>query len=162
VGGRLGIASWAHLLVEATTELAMVYRQDFCVSAPVFLPPTGTFESTSYQYAPWIQGYPFIQSGLRMSAWARVQPSDELRVHVELGRAWGKRLWVPGYGASYLIGTGRIRGMLEYDELRYAVPATRVLRRYQDGVLANTEESERTFRSRARRFRIGANVGLRH
>lgn len=161
VGGRLGIAAWPHLLVEATTDLAMTYRQDLCVySLGPPPPPTGRFERTSQQYPRRLSGYPFLQSGVRVSGHARRGP-DELRIHAELGCAWGKRLWVPAAGVSYLVGNGPVRAAFEYEGLWYAVPLASTTWRYQDGVLVSSERRETTVRSLAVRIRVGANVRLR-
>jgi hypothetical protein len=158
-GARGGSRPRPWLLVEGTLDVAASYRQDTCVDGLIEPPPPqGPFTRERSFYLDQYTGYPFVQTGVRFTLVPAAGPRHELRVFVELARAWRQRLWAPAFGLSEALGLRRTRFLLELDAVRYSVPLDRLREDFLDGQLIGSTVTQEPVRTLTLRARAGLTV----
>ena len=94
-------------------------------------PPTdGSVSRTFYQSR--YTGYPFIQTGFRLTAMPFADRGFDLRLSAGISRAWSRHLWIPEAALGAVVGHGKTRGILEVGAARYSIPLTTTVDTYQD------------------------------
>ena len=125
-----------------------------CISSPDEPPPAnGDFTRTFYrsQYT----GYPFIQTGFRLTAMPFAGRGFDLRLSAGISRAWSRHLWIPEAALGAVVGHGKTRGILEVGAARYSIPLTTTVDTYQAGAVVHSTSTDKTVRTVSVIARLG-------
>ena len=125
-----------------------------CVASPVPPPPTnGPYTRTAYQSR--YTGYPFLQTGFRLTAMPLAGRGLDLRLSAGISRAWSRHLWIPEAAVAAVIGRGVTRGLLEAGIARYSIPLTTTAETYQAGAVVNSVSTDQPIRTLSVVLRLG-------
>ena len=146
----LGRAFATELMVDAWTGAP----HPACDSSPVPPPPSdGPYTRTFYQ--PRYTGYPFVQTGFRITAMPLAGRGLDLRLSAGVSRAWSRHLWIPEAAVAAVLGRGATKGLLEAGFARYSIPLTTTVDTYHLGAVVNSVSTDRPVRTLSVVLRLG-------
>jgi hypothetical protein len=160
LGGRLSFLLSHWLVAEAGAEAFLGQSHQDCIDAPTQPPPPqGPFTRTSVFYQNRYTGYPFVQTGVRLSVIPLARPGVDLRVSAGVARAWARHTWALETAVTTQLGRGYTRALIEFGLLRYSVPLTTLRQDYLDGQLIGSQSTDRPVRTLSPILRLGIAMG---
>jgi hypothetical protein len=160
LGARLGFLLNGWIAAEVGTDALVGWAHDTCVNGLVPPPPPqGAYTRTRTFYHDRYTGYPFVETGIRISVIPIARPGTDLRLSAGIARAWSRHLWVPELALGSQAGRGHVRVLFELAILQYSVPLTTLREDFQDGQLVGSQSTNRSVRTISPILRLGIGIG---